>query len=77
LIDRAEQAAERLRGTMGVVDRPLVDGHLLRFEFAGDFKDQAALVGWLVGEGFEVVEVIAHKKSLEDVFLQVTEGLVQ
>jgi ABC-2 type transport system ATP-binding protein len=77
LIDRVEQAADRLQGAMGVVDRPLVDGQLLRFEFAGDLKDQAALVGWMVAEGFEVVEVAAHKKSLEDVFLQVTEGLVQ
>ena len=48
-----------------------------RFEFAGDAKDQAGLVAWLVGEGYDVVEVTSHKKSLEDVFLQVTEGLVQ
>jgi ABC-2 type transport system ATP-binding protein len=75
-LDRTEQAAEKLAGKEGV-GKPLVDGHLLRFEFAGDLKDQAALIGWLVGEGFEIVEVAAHKKSLEDVFLQVTEGLVQ
>ena len=76
LLDRAESAAEHLAGKEGV-GKLLVDGHLLRFEFAGDLKDQAALISWLVNDGYEVVEVIAHKKSLEDVFLQVTEGLVQ
>jgi ABC-2 type transport system ATP-binding protein len=76
LIDRIEEAAARLEARDGV-GKPLVDGQLLRFEFAGEAKDQAALIGWLVNEGFEIVEVVAHKKSLEDVFLQVTEGLVQ
>ena len=76
VLDRATEAADRLRGHRGV-GKPLVDGDLLRFAFAGDAKDQAAIVAWLVGEGFEVVEVTSHKKSLEDVFLQVTEGLVQ
>ena len=76
LLDRVEQAADKLLGKEGV-GKPLVDGHLLRFEFTGDLKEQAALVSWLVSDGFEIVEVVAHKKSLEDVFLQVTEGLVQ
>lgn len=76
VLDRSEDAANRLRGKQGVGE-PIVDGELLRFEFTGEPKDQAALVSWLVGEGFEVVEVTSHKKTLEDVFLQVTEGLVQ
>ncbi|MEM9367319.1 MAG: ABC transporter ATP-binding protein [Planctomycetota bacterium] len=57
--------------------RVIVDGMLLRFPFQGDLADQAALVAWMVGEGYPVAEVTSHKKSLEDVFLQVTEGLVQ
>ena len=76
LLDRAGEAAVGLRTRQGV-GNVLVDGDLLRFEFAGEPKDQAAIIGWLVGEGFEIVEVTSHKKSLEDVFLQVTEGLVQ
>jgi ABC-2 type transport system ATP-binding protein len=76
LLDRAPQAADALR-SLESVSEPLVDGDLLRFEFAGDPKDQAALVAWLIDQGFEVVEITSHKKSLEDVFLQVTEGLVQ
>jgi len=31
----------------------------------------------LVISGYEIAEVTARTKSLEDVFLQVTEGLVQ
>lgn len=76
ILDRAEEAATGIANHDGV-GKPLVDGELLRFEFTGEPKDQAGLVAWLVGEGYEVVEVISHKKSLEDVFLQVTEGLVQ
>ena len=52
-------------------------GELIRFAFDGDHTGQAELVTWLVGEGFSIAEVSSHQKSLEDVFLQVTEGLVQ
>lgn len=76
LLGRTQQAADELR-SMDSVSELIVDGELLRFEFAGEMKDQAALVAWLVDRGFEVAEVSSHKKSLEDVFLQVTEGLVQ
>ncbi|MCG8648297.1 MAG: ABC transporter ATP-binding protein [Pirellulales bacterium] len=76
ILQRADQAAEALKTQAGVAE-PLVDGELVRFEFAGDHKGQAGLVSWLVGQGYQVAEVTSHKKSLEDVFLQVTEGLVQ
>ncbi len=76
VLERAEGAAQGLKSRAGVA-QPIVDGELVRFEFAGDHKDQAALVAWLVGEGYPVAEVTSHKKSLEDVFLQVTEGLLQ
>ena len=59
------------------VENIIVDGELIRFAFDGDIRDQAALVCSLVSEGFEVAEVTSRKKSLEDVFLHVTEGLVQ
>lgn len=76
VLDRAAEAAVGL-GARDDVGNLFVDGELLRFEFTGEVKDQAGLVAWLVGEGYDVVEVTSHKKSLEDVFLQVTEGLVQ
>ena len=74
-----------MNGTPAPADPPafsltsdvIVDGELLRFGFDGDIRKQAELVSWIVGHGFAVAEVNMHKKSLEDVFLQVTEGLVQ
>jgi ABC-2 type transport system ATP-binding protein len=76
VLGQADAAAADL-GQQGDVGTPIVDGDLIRFEFSGDLVDQAALVAWLVGQGYQVAEVNSHKKSLEDVFLQVTEGLVQ
>jgi ABC-2 type transport system ATP-binding protein len=76
LLEGAQQAATILEQRTDVSNL-ILDVHLLRFQFTGDLKDQASLIGWLVTEGFQIVEVVAHKKSLEDVFLQVTEGRVQ
>ncbi len=76
VLARPDEAAERLR-RRPEVESLIEDGQLLRLSFAGDLHDQAGLVAWLVGEGFPVAEVTSHRKSLEDVFLQVTEGLVQ
>ena len=76
VLERAEELATAIKQRDGLGD-PIVDGELVRFEFAGDPREQAALLAWVVGEGFLVTEVNSHKKSLEDVFLQVTEGLVQ
>ena len=59
------------------LDDLLVDGELVKFGFTGDAQTQAAIVTHLVGAKFQVAEVSAEKKSLEDIFLQVTEGLVQ
>ncbi len=76
ILNRADEAALSLKSRAGIGSL-IVDGELLRFEFHGDAQEQAALVAWLVGQGFEITEVMSHKKSLEDVFLQVTEGRVQ
>ena len=76
VLDRCSDAADRIRGREHIGE-PLVDGELMRFEFTGDPKEQAQLIAFLVHDGFQIVEVQSHKKSLEDVFLQVTEGLVQ
>lgn len=76
IIDNAADAAQRLR-TIESASNVILDGELVRFGFVGEMRDQALLVAQLIGEGFLVAEVISHKKSLEDVFLQVTEGLVQ
>jgi ABC-2 type transport system ATP-binding protein len=47
------------------------------FSFSGDREAEAALLRAMVESGFPVVEFGAKHKSLEDVFLHVTEGRVQ
>ncbi|WP_153555605.1 ABC transporter ATP-binding protein [Roseimaritima sediminicola] len=53
------------------------DGELLRFGFHGDVDGQAELITALVGQGCRIAEVHSHQRSLEDIFLHITEGLVQ
>jgi hypothetical protein len=43
----------------------------------GGPEEQAALLRQLVERGFPVVEFASKTKSLEDVFMHVTEGRVQ
>lgn len=76
ILERSSEAASVLE-SLQHVDEVIIDGELLRFEFAGEVKEQAELLALLVARGFLVAECTSHRKSLEDVFLQVTEGLVQ
>ncbi|MGB7346084.1 MAG: ABC transporter ATP-binding protein [Pirellulaceae bacterium] len=76
ILNDPDKAAKEIQTKLDL-DAATVDGELIRFHFAGDKSAQAELVAWLVGQGYAVAEVAAHQKSLEDVFLQVTEGLVQ
>ena len=54
-----------------------MNGELAIFEHAGDQESEARLLRELIEAGFSVVEFGAQHKSLEDVFLHVTEGRVQ
>jgi ABC-2 type transport system ATP-binding protein len=76
LMTDINDAANVIRGDEHV-NEVIIDGEILRIEFTGDMKAQAELVTKLVKAGCMVAEARAHSKSLEDVFLQVTEGLVQ
>jgi ABC-2 type transport system ATP-binding protein len=76
VLDRAGEMAQRL-SEHEHVQNLIVDGQWVRMEFSGEMSAQAELVKELVVAGFEIAEVTARTKSLEDVFLQVTEGLVQ
>ena len=76
VLDRSADAVDWLRPRDGV-GALIRDGEKLRVEFEGDIREQAGLITAMTSEGFLVAEVTSHKKSLEDVFLQVTEGLVQ
>jgi ABC-2 type transport system ATP-binding protein len=71
---------ERLRGWLATrddVSEVRSDGSLAVFNYAGDRESEAALLRAIVEAGFPVVEFGAKHKSLEDVFLHVTEGRVQ
>lgn len=75
-LDEVASALQQLHDKLDL-DNLLIDGQLVRVGFSGLLEDQATVVTHLVSQGFQIAEVNASKKSLEDVFLQVTEGLVQ
>jgi ABC-2 type transport system ATP-binding protein len=54
-----------------------VDSELFTFTHAGDRQSEAALLREMVQAEFAVIEFGVRHKSLEDVFLDVTEGRVQ
>jgi ABC-2 type transport system ATP-binding protein len=54
-----------------------LNGDAATFSHDGDDIAQADLLRDMIGAGFRVVAFGSHQQSLEDVFLQVTAGLVQ
>jgi ABC-2 type transport system ATP-binding protein len=71
---------ERLQNWLAVrddVSELRVEGDAAMFNLSGDRAAEAALLRAMVEAGFSVVEFGAKHKSLEDVFLHVTEGRVQ
>jgi ABC-2 type transport system ATP-binding protein len=53
------------------------DGESVEFRHDGDQESEADMLRELVQAGFRVVAFGSRAESLEDVFMQVTEGLVQ
>jgi ABC-2 type transport system ATP-binding protein len=77
---RVLEGIERLEGWLAArddVSELRVDCDLAIFNHSGDRESEAALLRAIVTDGFPVVEFGAKHKSLEDVFLHVTEGRVQ
>ena len=54
-----------------------VNGQLVKFLHAGDLEAEADLLRSMIESGFRVVAFGSRRQTLEDVFMQVTEGLVQ
>jgi hypothetical protein len=52
-------------------------GDWIQLELRGDDAAQASLLRWIVSSGFDVLEYVSHRESLEDVFMKVTTGAVQ
>jgi ABC-2 type transport system ATP-binding protein len=76
VLTRPERLAEWLTARDGVSELRL-DGDLAIFSFDGDREAEASLLRAMIEAGLPVVEFGAKHKSLEDVFLHVTEGRVQ
>jgi ABC-2 type transport system ATP-binding protein len=77
---RVIDGAERLRGWLAErndIAELRMENDLAMFSFSGDRAAEAALLRAMIEAGFSVVEFGAKHKSLEDVFLHVTEGRVQ
>jgi ABC-2 type transport system ATP-binding protein len=77
---RLLEDTERLRDWLAPRDdvgEVRIDGSLAVFNHTGGPESEAALLRAIVEAGFPVVEFGAKHKSLEDVFLHVTEGRVQ
>ncbi len=54
-----------------------VDGELVTFAHRGDENSEVDLLRELIAASFRIAAFGSHQRSLEDVFLQVTAGLVQ
>jgi ABC-2 type transport system ATP-binding protein len=54
-----------------------LDGELARFIHEGDVNSEADLLREMISAGFRIAAFGSREKSLEDVFMQVTEGRVQ
>jgi ABC-2 type transport system ATP-binding protein len=80
LTDRAEQALSLLRSIPSVLDATLQKRARRRFElivrFSGDDAAQTAILTGLMHAGLPVIGFEETKAELEDVFMQVTKGIV-
>jgi ABC-2 type transport system ATP-binding protein len=61
----------------GDVQQIQTDAELITFAHAGDEQSEVDLLKQMVEAGFRVAAFGSHQKTLEDVFMQVTAGLVQ
>ncbi len=55
----------------------VVDGQIVKFTHTGNRSTEAKILRQIINAGFEVAEFGSHTRSLEDVFMQVTKGMVQ
>src|SRR3954470_4631668 len=76
VLDNDEKLQDWL-GARNDIEDLHTDGERLLFTHSGSEESEAALLREMIGAGFSVIEFGANHKSLEDVFLHVTEGRVQ
>ena len=76
LLDRLDQATALLSDAPGVRAVRPVNSHL-QVDFNGDAEAQADLNTMLISHGLRVLAFTEQAMDLEDIFMKVTEGLVQ
>jgi ABC-2 type transport system ATP-binding protein len=74
---RDPELLQKWLGSRDDISDVSVEADLTRFSHAGDRQSEAKLLREIIEAGFDVIEFGAQHKSLEDVFLHVTEGRVQ
>ncbi len=70
-------AARSVLANIDAVVNPVASGSVIRFAIDGGDREQISILHALADARIEVLKYAAHDESLEDVFLQVTEGRVQ
>ena len=78
-IDMGAHAADQLAAWLanrGDVENLSTDGDVAGFSHTGDEQSEADLLKEMIEQGFRVAAFGSQQRSLEDVFMQVTEGLV-
>ena len=76
VLERARELAEWLSQQSGIHESR-ADGEIVRFSHQGQRADEAVLLRQMIEAGFAVAEFRSEEKSLEDVFMHVTQGVVQ
>ncbi len=76
VLDDPDAVLNYLRARDDVSDIAFRNGHVI-LTHSGGPAEQAALLRQIIDTGFQVVEFASKTKSLEDVFMHVTEGRVQ
>ena len=76
ILTRSESVATYLDQQQSVLG-VRIDGELVHFVHGGNRNDEAAMLRQLIHEGFDIAEFRSQQMSLEDVFMEVTKGIVQ
>jgi ABC-2 type transport system ATP-binding protein len=62
--------------SVGAVQESDLPPSTIRFEFSGDDQQASQLISDIVGQGIALVSFAEEQGDLEDVFMQVTRGIV-
>ncbi len=80
MLGKLEEAQAALFGRAGVLELRAPEGQaehpLLEVDFAGDDEGVSALLGALIHRGVPVLRFVESMHDVEDVFMQVTKGIV-